>query len=279
MRPDMSHVIVERPRLRDGRTRKGRPRPADDLPHHEGMRRPHIVGGSAKRLNENLAPLRRYLERQIGRPWDQVYSEISVCLRADNAVQQHVRDHLRDFVAVTPRRLARTWRSTGASWHQRFYVDPEDGILKRTDALPEEKAHRRARPQRAAAPSDRLSLAPDRELRQIAGLWYEVQLAEMPEPDYRAAEQVRKVPLKGAWRRDGPIVVFEMTVRRLVTPAVRDLVSGQAVPVGPEIDERRAWENYRAMHFDRRYAVAKRRLSSAEMRRHGVQDQSPEVSV
>jgi len=29
-----------------------------------------------KWLNENLAPLRRYLMRQVGRPWDKVYGEI-----------------------------------------------------------------------------------------------------------------------------------------------------------------------------------------------------------
>jgi hypothetical protein len=50
------------------------------------------------------APLRRFLKRQVGRPWDKVYSEIAAHLRADNTVRQHVRDHLRNFVAVKPRR-------------------------------------------------------------------------------------------------------------------------------------------------------------------------------
>src|SRR5713226_10677218 len=106
MREDMSRVIVERPRLGGGRTRKGRTRPLEDLPKQEGMQRPHMRSGDWKMLNENLAPLRRYLERQVGRPWDKVYSEIARHLRVDNAVQQHVRDHLSDFVAVKPRRLS-----------------------------------------------------------------------------------------------------------------------------------------------------------------------------
>jgi hypothetical protein len=40
----------------------------------------------------------------VGRPWNKVYSEIAAHLRADNTVQQHVRDHLRNFVAINPRR-------------------------------------------------------------------------------------------------------------------------------------------------------------------------------
>jgi hypothetical protein len=30
-------------------------------------------------------------------------------LRVENTVQQHVRDHLRDFVAVSPRRIISGW--------------------------------------------------------------------------------------------------------------------------------------------------------------------------
>ena len=61
MREDMSRVIVERPRLGGHRTRKGRARALDDLPKQEGMRRAHLHSGDWKTLNENLAPLRRFL--------------------------------------------------------------------------------------------------------------------------------------------------------------------------------------------------------------------------
>src|ERR1700683_3888825 len=112
MREDMAQVIVERPRIKPFKTRKGRCRALDDLPKHEGMRRSHAERGDTKRLNENLAPLRRYLEGQVGRPWDKVYAEIAAHLRVDSTMQQHVRGHLRDFVAVTPRRNLSSWRSS-----------------------------------------------------------------------------------------------------------------------------------------------------------------------
>jgi hypothetical protein len=275
MRADMSRVIVERPR-RGGFNRRGRAIPFDDLPQHEGMRRRHSIGGNWKELNENLAPLRRYLERQVGRPWGKVYSEIAAHLRADNTVQQHVREHLRDFVAVTPRRHAGlyAYRVSGL-WHQPLYVDEKDGILKRTDRLPEEKARRRARRNPPPRPIDRVALAADRELRRINGFWYELRLAPMPDPVYRTVVERRQIPLK-PYRRRSPLVEIEVTVRRLVGPAIRDAGTGVLVAAGPEIDEPRAWIEYRRRHPDNRYSVAKRRLGKAELRRHGLRDHAPE---
>ncbi|MBM3578134.1 MAG: hypothetical protein FJX40_10840 [Alphaproteobacteria bacterium] len=110
MREDMARVIVERPRINPRSNHKGRPQKLEDMPAHEGMRRGRALRGERKRLNENLAPLCRYLEKQVGRPWDKVYSEIAARLCVDSAVQQHVRNHLRDFVAITPRRNIYHWR-------------------------------------------------------------------------------------------------------------------------------------------------------------------------
>jgi hypothetical protein len=63
-------VIVERPRIPAFKCRKGRLQALEDLPAHEGMRRLHALHGDRKDFNENLTPLRRYLERQVGRPWN-----------------------------------------------------------------------------------------------------------------------------------------------------------------------------------------------------------------
>src|SRR3954453_4098593 len=125
MRDDMARVIVERPRIPDHKARKGRAGSLEELPSYQGMRRPHLLHWGGKTLNENLQPLRRYLERQVGRPWDKVYAEIAANLRVDNTVQQHVRDHLRDFVVVNPRRdvVRRSFR--GSLWWPEFYVAPK----------------------------------------------------------------------------------------------------------------------------------------------------------
>src|SRR5258708_22490367 len=141
MRPDMFKVVVERRRRMEGLPRKGRELPDDALSSSQGMRRPHIVGWGGKRLNENLAPLRRFLGRQVGRPWTKVFADICEQLQPGTTVQLHVRAHIEDFVAVKPR-----WRYTTSYpwppaedgtrvkirraqiWHQPLYVDPRDGI-------------------------------------------------------------------------------------------------------------------------------------------------------
>lgn len=275
MREDMSRVIVERPRLGGDRSRKGRSVAFDDLPKQEGIRRRHVLSGEYKMLNENLSPLRRYLARQVGRPWNKIYSEIARHLRPDNTVQQHVRDHLTDFVAINPRRQSgRLFGLDGSKerfdrpWFEPFYVDPKDGLLKRTDRLPEARVRRHAR-RAPPAPPDRIALGPDRELRCLDGLWFGVMLAPLPEPEYREFRELRKIPLKPYASRS-PVVEIEMTVRRLATPAVLDVVAGARVPVGPDVDEARAWAAYRQTYPDRRYAISKRALARAELRRHGL---------
>jgi hypothetical protein len=268
----MARVIVERPRIHDYKDRrKGRLRALENQPRHESMRRPHLLKGNGKQLNENLRPLRRYLEQQVGRPWNKVYAEIAANLRVDNTVQQHVRDHLRDFVAVTARRQHRGWRSFGdrTLWWQPLYVDPMTGLLCRTDRLPEEKARRRATNNRPKPPVTHIPLAEDRELRRIDGLWYEIRLVPLPEPEYRANRETQTQRLKPYDRRS-PLITIEITVRRLITPAVRDAATGKLVEAGPATDDGRAWQDYRREHPDRRYAMAKRTLSRHELRRHGL---------
>ena len=61
-------------------------------------------------------------------------------------------------------------------------------------------------------------------------------------------------------------------MRRLVTPVVTDVVTRTLIAVGPEIDDGAGWRTYRRQQPNRRYAVGKRMLSKAELRRHGLQN-------
>jgi hypothetical protein len=141
-----------------------------------------------KSLNENLAPLRRYVASQVGRPWSKVYSEISAHLKATNAVQQHVRDHLKDYVAIEvsvnkagePMVVSGWWRPYD------FYVHPQHGILKRaktdTDkARKRAKEQRRQRLVRAQNQVNKIELAAGLELRRLNGIWFAVNYSVSPE--------------------------------------------------------------------------------------------------
>jgi hypothetical protein len=97
MRTDMFKVIVERPRgYKGSESRADRRRDDFEGPHRLGMR----AGYGYRALNENLRPLQRYLRSQVGRPWNKVYSEIARTIDRRNTVQQHVYQHIEDFVAV-----------------------------------------------------------------------------------------------------------------------------------------------------------------------------------
>jgi hypothetical protein len=273
MREDMAKVIVERPRIVDYRPRKGRARPLEELPKQLGMHRSQLERHGDKVLNENLNPLRRYLERQVGRPWDKVYSEIAARLRADSTVQQHVRDHLEDFVAIRPRRgISPRCRWGDGLWYEPLYVDPRDGILKRTDRLREVRKRREAR-KREKPPVERIELSATRALHRIDGIWYDVTLAPLPEPEYRLSAERERVTLK---RSDGSRADVEAWVTRwrLANGSVFDVARRAYVPLGPSIDKDFAWYWYRRDYPDRRYAVAKRQLSRKELRRHGLTNRS-----
>lgn len=191
MRRDMPKVLVERPRGGAGKLKKRRPvRDGDCEPTRIGLARDARERGGRKWLDENLAPLRRYLEAQVGRPWNKVWAELCEHLKVSNAVQQHVRDHVPDYVAH------RTSWVDGELWvNERFgfrplrrsrvrlYVDPGSGLLRRN---PHRAARGAAWRQRAAAERAALAarmrvLGPLRQLHLLRdGAWWEVTLAPLP---------------------------------------------------------------------------------------------------
>jgi hypothetical protein len=73
MRSDMAKVIVTRARILEDAVRMGRSVRDEIQPKSIGLRRHVRERGGFKVLNENLAPLRRYLEAQVGRPWDKIF--------------------------------------------------------------------------------------------------------------------------------------------------------------------------------------------------------------
>lgn len=191
MRSDMSKVIVERPRRGSRGGAKGRRRAERELdgPRQEGMRRAH---SNHKSLNENLTPLKRFLGSRVGKHWPKVYSEISEHLRPSNAVQQHVRDHLEDFVATrTALRNGKVFvhvagfRGGAVPLEQawaRFYVHPTSGVLMRNKHGADWK--RALARQRQAARTEveqrRRALGDSLQLHKLMGCWFAVALAPLP---------------------------------------------------------------------------------------------------
>jgi hypothetical protein len=215
MRDDMSKVIVERARPGSSwhvarRLHRLDPKQiavsedADDpFPLRIGHARAASLGKFRKCLNENLAPLRRYLNSQVGRRWDDVFSDISANIRLDNAVQKHVRDHVQDFVAVTTflqdgeifivDRYGRPQALAHTRWPPSLYVHPVTGVLCRNDWRRARRAEQR---RQAAAKAHALAkrmrvLDRGRQLHLLDdGNWWDVTLAPVPRLTFAAGRTV-----------------------------------------------------------------------------------------
>ena len=207
MRWDMYEVIIERPRGGAGWGPKGqgRARMRDRVdPEQAAQREPiSMHRGGSKHLNENLAPLRRFLVRRVGRKWDAVYAEICATLRPDSAVQKHVLDHLRDMVYTDVEERdgvlyergrwgVRAVREGRHRWAP-VYVCPTTGVLKRVPTTP-----------RVPPPVERdvVPIDANGQYRRIAGVWYHITLSPVPESLFY--EDAYDVVLGGSLRDFGP---------------------------------------------------------------------------
>jgi len=198
MRSDMAKVIVERPRY--GSTMRGHAKgywrklqaiPADELPKRERIKPSH---GRTKSLNEHLRPLQRYLHKQIGRPWDKVFAEICAFISRNSAVQDHVRDHVGDFVAVNVIEidgvlhevawwgrlipLEKGWR------YATLYVCPRTGLLKNLG-----KKSRRSKHEKES-PTIHVTIDYQVTFIRRRGVWHRLQLKPIPKKRHNVIHAV-----------------------------------------------------------------------------------------
>mgnify|MGYP000375870959 CR=1 FL=1 len=200
MRKDMSKVIVERPRTgrsvagkKPGRTRALVDDDDEPIRAVKGVREPKGRIPKTKRLNETLNPLKRYLASNVGRPWNKVYSEISEHLKPSSTVQQHVRDHVEDFVAIKTRMkggaVVVTPKYGGecslSESRALYYVHPRTGILRLNTARKDWSAEFRKRKTEAAAELAARMRVIDAstQVHLFDGAWWEVKLAKIKRKD------------------------------------------------------------------------------------------------
>ncbi len=238
MRPDFPQLLCERPR--GGRyhffkNRREKPRyPTDDLPKQAGIKPRNV---SHKHLGEYLSPLRRFLLKQVGRPWNKVKSEIGQICPRQNPVLEHVYTHLDGFIETKvqiidgkpyelypggyqPVEARGTWR-TG------LYVDPRDGIIKRAKQNP------RLPPKREQEKRFEFINATTGIYRTDEGIWFEIKFG-VP-PDQKPVHQT------DVWRYRDPLwsLTQEMAYYRISPPQGMNI-------------------------------IGKRQLSKAELRKYGV---------
>jgi hypothetical protein len=78
-----------------------------------------------KNFSDVLGPLRRYLRKQVGRPWDTIWSEITQTLDSRSLAGQHIFEHIR-------------WEVERHAWiadDGRVYCKPEWGAVRTVEGL------------------------------------------------------------------------------------------------------------------------------------------------
>ena len=199
MRPDMGKCVIERPRhgsrwaLSAKAHHYGRLVYYSDGPEYEG---PTLLPASSKQqrfatklgdktFSDVLGPLRNYLRTNCGRPWNDVYSEIARTLgRSGSWGVRHVVSAHVDVAVHTYRGIdGNIWacdergvHQVGTVYSNRFYVEPETGILR------EDLRRRRrsfVRVKREATPPDYLPIEDGRAYRKVGGIWYLHEFSEV----------------------------------------------------------------------------------------------------
>lgn len=198
MRKDMEYLIVERPRLGGSKeqTRRHRhtaKRDPENAYGVRGMRKLHRLNwDTTKELNENLNPLFRWLNKQAGRLWNDVYAEICEQVKPDSATQLHILQHVDDIVEKNViiingepcHKQAHYWRynrnhdgyariadySRGS--YREMYVDPRDGKLKFAPIFERIKFDKK-QPKGIPHPKNELI-----QFHKIDDIWYEVEFRE-----------------------------------------------------------------------------------------------------
>ncbi|MGD0298956.1 MAG: hypothetical protein ABSE86_17770 [Bryobacteraceae bacterium] len=179
MRSDMHKVIVERPRILRSKwknrktalrlSESQRAQAISDAEDHDGGRSRASSARHGKYLNENLAPLKRYLNSQVGRPWDKVYSEICRTIDTRSAIGLHVLQHVEHFIAVDTfiengKVCEYKWRC--AMEVQGLYVHPVTGIIRLT---------KRRQSQSERAKLTLVAVSETLEFEKIDGLWFQME--------------------------------------------------------------------------------------------------------
>ena len=141
MRNDMAKVVIERPRRGHGNTSKKWGRrlgkneydAEDHGPTRAPIARHHQYGWNAKEFSDVLGPLRRYLRKQVGRPWNKVWSEISRILDNRSLSGQHIFDHIQwevtQHACIGTDGCVYDRRGSGPVRVSGLYVHPTTGLL------------------------------------------------------------------------------------------------------------------------------------------------------
>lgn len=207
MRADMGKVITERPRTQSslptekfGKSIRWEGFDGDYAePKRASGSRGRTYSWDPKDPTDMLGPLKGWVRKQVGRPWDKVYSKVCAVLDKRKLTHAHVLEHLFQWVGRSVVRCkdgryrepdhmhgfydtAGAWVITGSV--PDYYVHPKTGLLK-VNLRSEGRHVRLERFRKQQQDRDVLELKDGSLYKKIEGIWYHLNIREASEAEVR----------------------------------------------------------------------------------------------
>lgn len=283
MRSDFNRVLTEDPRrgsrtkFREYRRAKGNAVFDDEFSggKESMMKRRRIAKGERKSFGDLLGPLEGWVFKQVGKNWDDVYSEVCRLFDRRSQIKDHVHQHIfRDFVETNTKFIDgkvcvfdrwNGWVPIEKRFRRNFYVHPVTGVLCNAEKQGEPGSAKKAEAEKQEH-LNRVFRAhnKDAHLYFEGGLWWVYFLADRPQPQLKYVcplwwsnverERWETMTLAEREREGQPI-----WVRAAVNP-----LQAPAVSYGT-----RYWQA-RSMCPNDRYYFAKRVASRKILKAHGL---------
>lgn len=143
----------------------------------EGMTKRHAVANNQKQFGEHLNPLYGVVRKNVGRPWDDVYSELCEVFDMRSVVNAHILQHLWQKVerytfikdgVVMVRELYRNGAHPLEDAFCEYYIHPVTGILSKNEKFKTYDQIRRERDaeREVEARKTRIVISKNKELRR-----------------------------------------------------------------------------------------------------------------
>lgn len=194
MRPDMEKLLTEC--YRHGKDRDHRRKriqdkqlPIEEAPIRESFSKWAVAHWQGKEQADNLAPLKRFLQRSVGKLWNDVYSEICQNINTNKATDIHILQHL-DWMVEKNTFVGedgKVWfYSSGGdpspiedrwAYSEQYYVCPKTGTLQ--------KQGRKKTTYKHKPEVHKITISNDSQAFQIDGIWYIVTLRKRDDRDRR----------------------------------------------------------------------------------------------
>ena len=213
-----------------------------------------------RNFNENLNPLRSFIHRNVGRPWNKVFSELNAVFDRRKVINNHIFEHLFQYVEINAKLIdgkvcvlanhgydSYTWdpvtrtRTSVENYYDKrwkpikehyceWYVHPIDGLLKANDKKLSKKARREKQAKKLAEAAAKVFrvVDADNHLHFENGTWMVYGIKDRP-------AQVEQLVAPSTmtdreWRALSKDRRHEVGVRKLIWPDVHEFTAPTGSP-------------------------------------------------